>query len=702
MLFTAPSLEPPPPREGTSRIGLWIAGIDAPISHRGPPPAAESAHKRRMKYPPTLLDDIRARLAVSQVAARKVALKRSGREFRGLSPFKVEKSPSFFVNDQKGFYHCFASGEHGDIFDFVMKTEGLSFPEAVERLAEEAGVPMPKPDAHDAQREDQRTRLQALLEASARHFEDNLKGPSGAEARRYVAGRGLTQDIIKRFRIGYALPGRHILQEHLAKLGYTLEEMILSGMLIGGEDIKQPYDRFRHRVMFPITDLKDRAIAFGGRALEKDERAKYLNSPETPLFHKGAILFNAAKARPIAHASDRLIVVEGYMDVVSLTAAGFGESVAPLGTALTEDQMKLVWRLVPEPILCFDGDTAGKKAAHRAIDTILPHLKPGFSAGFAFLPDGLDPDDLVRQEGPGAMQAVLARAQPLAEVLWDREFAAGDWSTPERRARLQQQLSHLVDKIADPSVRTHYASAMRERLAAAWAPAHRQGQSAYDNRTRTGQSQSSRTVHAAARDAYRIPGQARPFPRGGSNDKRAWANQPPAPAIASASLRRSGMVGADAGHPPYREALLTLALINHPWLIEADIERIAAIEFSSGALTRLRDALLAMVSGDISLDREHIRSQLDSSGLSKVVDLVERAITHKCDRFAEPDADAVEAETGWRHSLALHERQSMLRKALAAAERDLNAEGSEDAWSRIIEIKRQLANSEDLKLPSGG
>ncbi len=664
-----------------------------------------------MKYPPNLLDDIRARLSVSQVVSRKVALKRSGREFRGLSPFKVEKSPSFFVNDQKGFYHCFASGEHGDIFKFVMETEGLSFPEAVEQLAAEAGVPMPKPDAHEAKREDERTRLQGLLEASARHFEDNLKGPGGAEARRYITGRGLTQETIRRFRIGYALPGRHVLQEHLAKLGYNVEEMILSGMLIGGEDIKQPYDRFRHRVMFPITDLKDRAIAFGGRALEKDERAKYLNSPETPLFHKGAILFNAAKARPIAHERERLIIVEGYMDVVSLTAAGFGESVAPLGTALTEDQMKLVWRLVPEPILCFDGDSAGKKAAHRAIDTILPHLKPGFSAGFAFLPDGLDPDDLCRQQGPDAMQAVLAKAQPLAEVLWDREFASGDWSTPERRARLQQQVNQLVDRIGDPSVRAHYASAMRERLAAAWAPAyrqggHRQGQDSFDQRS-GGAAPSGRTVHAAARDAYRIPGQAKPFQRNAGQrspggGKGNWNNQPPPPAIASASLRRSGMVDADSGHPSHREALIMLALLNHPWLIESDLERVAAIEFSSGALTRLRDALLTLASGDISLDRAHVRSQLESLGLSKVVDLVERAITHKCDRFAEPDADAVEAETGWRHSLGLHEQHSMLRKALAAAERDLNAEGSEDAWSRIIEIKRQLARSEDLKLPSGG
>lgn len=657
-----------------------------------------------MKFPPGLLDEIRARLLVSQVVSRKVALKRAGREFRGLSPFKVEKTPSFYVNDQKGFYHCFASGEHGDIFSFVMKTEGLSFPEVVEQLAAEAGVQMPKADARSAEKEDERARLLALLEASARWFEDQLSGAAGAEARRYVASRGLSAETIRQFRIGYAPPGRHALQSHLAKLGYKIEEMIRSGMLIGGEDIREPYDRFRHRIMFPITNLKDKPIAFGGRALEKDERAKYLNSPETPLFHKGSILFNAAKARAASHQRHRLIIVEGYMDVVSLAAAGFEESVAPLGTALTEEQMQLVWRLVPEPVLCFDGDSAGKKAAYRAVDTMLPHLKPGYSAGFAFLPDGLDPDDLVRQEGPAAMNGVLSRAVPLADVLWEREHASGDWSTPERKARLQQQLMALVNKIADPAVRALYMSAMRDRLAEAFGSGRRN-----DRQAGGGNGYQGRTAAAAASEPYRIP--SGPQPGRGYNRERSgggggWGGrggwqrgEPPRP-TASHSLRRSSMVGGDAGRPPYREALLLRTLINHPWLIEAEAERIAAVELTSGALCRLRDGLVSLLSTDISLDREGIRSQLTGLGLDKVVDLVERAITHKSDRFAEPDAAEVEAEKGWRHTLALHEQQLGLRKALEAAEQAWNAEGSEDALTRIIEIKQQLTSSEDLQLPN--
>ncbi|MEQ1671319.1 MAG: DNA primase [Hyphomicrobium sp.] len=301
-----------------------------------------------MRFSPSLLDEIRARLPVSQVVGRKVALKKKGREYSGLSPFKSEKSPSFFVNDQKGFYHCFASGEHGDIFTFLMKTEGLEFPEAVERLAQEAGVQLPKATERNVEQEDQRDRLYRLLEASASFFEESFKQPLSAEARRYVLDkRGLQRETIAAFRLGFAPNSRSALKEHLKAQGFSIPDMVASGMLIGGDDIPEPYDRFRNRVMFPIQDLKGRVIAFGGRALDKDAPAKYLNSPETPLFHKGGVLFNAARARPLAHDRNRIIAVEGYMDVVALTEGGFGEAVAPLGTALTEDQVKLMWRSCP-------------------------------------------------------------------------------------------------------------------------------------------------------------------------------------------------------------------------------------------------------------------------------------------------------------------------------------------------------------------
>jgi DNA primase len=300
-----------------------------------------------------------------------------------------------------------------------MKTEGLSFPEAVERLAGEAGLALPKPtyqDHREAEQADERARLLQVLEASATWFEARLKAPEGQEARRYIERRGLRRETIAEFRLGFAPAPRSALKEFLAAQGFTPAEMATSGMLIAGDDIPVPYDRFRNRVMFPITDPKGRVIAFGGRALDPDAPAKYLNSPETPLFHKGGVLFNAVRARQAAHDRGRVIAVEGYMDVLALHEAGFGEAVAPLGTALTDTQLQLLWRMSPEPILCFDGDGAGRKAAFRAVDTALPLIKAGTSVTFAFLPDGLDPDDLIRQQGRDAMEAVLARSRPLAEA----------------------------------------------------------------------------------------------------------------------------------------------------------------------------------------------------------------------------------------------------------------------------------------------
>jgi DNA primase len=661
-----------------------------------------------MRFSPAFLDEIRSRLPVSQVVARKVALKRKGREFSGLSPFKVEKSPSFFVNDVKGFYHCFASGEHGDIFKFVMLTEGLSFPEAVEKLAAEAGVPMPKQDfgndGRDQARQDERTRLYELLEASAKFFEDALHANVGQEARSYLERRGLKRETISKFRLGFGPAGRSVLKDHLLKRGFTVPEMITSGMLIGGDDIAVPYDRFRNRVMFPITDLKDRVIAFGGRALEKDVPAKYLNSPETPLFHKGGILFNAAKARTLAYEREQVIAVEGYMDVVALSEAGFGQSVAPLGTALTEDQVKLLWRMCPEPILCFDGDSAGQKAGFRAIDTVLPHLKPGLSVAFAFLPNGLDPDDLIRQQGPDAMQAILSSARPLADMLFKREWDSGHWTTPERRAQLEQRLFKLVGGIADESVRGHYTQSIRAKLREAWGPIAPSTVLEQNRSWKTGGDGFSSANRRAPQSPFKSNGgaNARPnartsrspgYPQKGYSPGQPWQHSPP-----SSALRQSILAtGGTAPTLPYREALLMLAVVNHPWLLEEQTEEIANMNLTSPALSKLRNCVLSLDFAEKSLDRAGLRSHLTSLSMGKVVDHIERIITHKCDRFAEPETDRAEVEAGWRHALALHERQSGLSKALAAAEQEWHDTESEEAFARIREIKGLITNSQVLE-----
>jgi DNA primase len=620
-----------------------------------------------MRFTPHFLDEIRARVPVSQVVSRRVALKKKGREWVGLSPFKTEKTPSFTVNDQKGFYHCFATGEHGNIFDFVIKTEGLSFPEAVERLAEEAGLPLPAREARDEAREDERQRHYRLLESAAAFFSDSLAAAVGSEARGYLDRRGLRRETRERFRIGYAPGSRSALKAHLGKAGFTVPEMIATGMLIGGADISEPYDRFRDRVMFPIADMKGRVIAFGGRALDPAAPAKYLNSPETPLFHKGHNLYNGHQARAAAHTKGRIVVVEGYMDVVALAEAGIEEAVAPLGTALTDTQVQLLWRLVPEPILCFDGDGAGRKAAHRAIDTALPHLKPGSSLSFAFLPDGLDPDDLVRQQGVAAVDHVLAKARPLADVLFEREWASGDWSTPERRARLEQQLRKLIAGIADGGVRAHYDRDVRDRLWQAWGKSR--GQQMLEN-GRKG----------------RLPQFA-----GKSYAKSKSGKGEAPPARASDALKNSRLVAAGAGAAPaYREALLLRTLLNHPTLLEEHAEQVAQLDLSSGALTKLRDALLSALADENSLDTATLRTQLSKLGVGGIVDLLDRSITHRCDKFAEPHSDRAEVDAGWRHALALHERQLGLRRSLDVAERAWHEDRSEEAFARICELKRQL------------
>lgn len=659
-----------------------------------------------MRFSPHLLDEIRSRLPVSQVVGRKVALKKRGREWVGLSPFKIEKTPSFYVNDQKGFYHCFASNEHGDIFTFLIKTEGLSFPEAVERLAGEAGVALPKPEPRDQEVYDQRQRLSTLLEASAAFFEQQLADPAGAEARSYVTGkRGLRRDTIKTFRLGYAPGSRTALMDHLARHGFTREEMALSGMIIAGADIPEPYDRFRHRVMFPICDWKGRTIAFGGRALDPNAPAKYLNSPETPLFHKGRNLYNAHGARGPAHDKGRVIAVEGYMDVVALAEAGFPESVAPLGTALTPEQVALLWRMTPEPILCFDGDSAGRKAAFRAIDTVLPLLKPGLSLRFAFLPDGLDPDDLVRQQGPEAMEAALTAAQPLAQVLFDREWAQDDWSTPERRARLEQQVRLLTSRIEDAAVRAHYEQDMRRRLQAAWAPAAwGQARAAPFRPSREtgfgrqpappqGRIGGGRVVAGGGLRSPAAGGPRHASGRpgwGGGRSGLGASGLAPAHALPSSSLLNSPLVSGDRTRPGYRELLIMRTLINHSWLATEQAETLALVPFSAPALARLRDAILAAVSLDNSLDSPGLRSHLEQTGLGKVLDLVDRSVTHRCDRFAEPDAGRAEVEAGWRHALALHERQVGLKAALESAERAWHEDRGEDAFQRICELQAEL------------
>ncbi|MFC5372298.1 DNA primase [Brevundimonas faecalis] len=413
-----------------------------------------------MRFDDRFLEELKARLRPSDVIGRTVKLKRQGREYVGLSPFAKEKSPSFFVNDDKGFFHDFSSGKHGDVISFLQETERLSFVEAVQRLAGEAGMQLPAEDPQAAEREQKRQGLSDWMDLAQKWFSANLRRSVGKAAREYLEKRGLPEDQWDRFGLGYAPNDREGLKNALIQRGARPGDLVEAGLLISPEGGGAPYDRFRDRLIFPIHDARGRVVSFGGRAMNPDDRAKYLNGPESPLFHKGATLYGLPEARRILGAEKRgeqgVVVVEGYMDVIACQRAGVA-AVAPMGTALTEEQMGVLWRVSPEPVLCFDGDGAGQRAAARAIERALPLLKPDKSFRFAKLNGGKDPDDILREHGAGVLREQLSHTEALADVLFrvERE-KVGALETPERRSLLKAQLRKAAATIADTDLSHAY------------------------------------------------------------------------------------------------------------------------------------------------------------------------------------------------------------------------------------------------------
>ncbi len=618
----------------------------------------------KMRFPPSFLDDVKARLPVSDVVRRRVKLVKAGREWKGLSPFNAEKTPSFFVNDQKMAWFDLSAGKNGNIFDFVMETEGLSFPEAVERLAGEAGLALPRATPEAEAQEERRAGLHEALDMAADFFAATLNGPSGRPAREYLAQRGVTTEAQKQFRLGYALPEKYALRDHLAARGIAKETMVEAGLLIHGEDIAVPYDRFRDRIMFPIADRSGRPIAFGGRALAKDAAAKYLNSPETPLFHKGSVLYNHHLARKAAHGSGRVIVVEGYIDVIAMASAGFPETVAPLGTALTPDQAALLWKMAEEPILCFDGDRAGRKAAYRAIDMALPLIGPGRSLRFALLPEGQDPDDLLRLGGAPAMAERLSQGLAMADLIWLRETEAQDLATPERRAGLERRLREIAQEIGDETLRRYYRDDFKERL-----------YKLFGQRRETPPQRRERR------------GQPTPFgPRRGLEWGREGGDR--GPPVASAALSRSPLFQAGTSSLLPREALILLLLLNHPGLAERHIEAIAEIEFANAEANALRDILLDRASSG-PLDGEEIR-RAAAAGFASIVQRLDALAAHSTHFYLKNSAAEVDAEEVLRQALTLHRRAGTLHKDLSLAEIALAQDPSDANLARLKDIQEQL------------
>lgn len=585
-----------------------------------------------MRFPPEFLDELRNRVPLEDVIGRHVRLQKKGREFVGLSPFNKEKSPSFTVVPSKGFYHCFSSGEHGDVISFLMKVEGLTFPEAVEKLAGEAGLRMPEQSPESRQRAQQAADQRGVLEQAADWYVEKLFGPEGRAALSYLRDRGLSLETIRSFRLGFSPDSRSALKDHFCSNGHTERGLVAAGLLIDPQEgNRQTYDRFRGRVMFPIADLRGRIVAFGGRALG-DGQPKYLNSPETDLFHKGRNLYGGDIARRAAHDGATVIVTEGYMDVIALHAAGFGGAVAPLGTALTEEQLDLIWRMADEPVLCFDGDKAGQRAAGRALERALPMLKPGKSLRFALLPTGEDPDSLIRREGAGAMKSLLRSATSLSEKLWETEVVGRDIANPERRAAAWQALQALVARIEDPTVRKSFSDSFFQRF---W----RRGGTRRDRDARPG------------------------FKAG------------------------SAAAGATSGRLE-RERLMLAVVLHHPELLSEIAEDLGNVSFSAPDLDNLRQQVLIRAFEGAPLESDRLKDHLIAAGFASAIASVTGDRSLRTVAFARPEADKAEALAGWKHTFRIFQQEA-LKEEINHAEQRLAAEATPENFRYLLDLRAQ-------------
>ncbi|UUL83322.1 DNA primase [Sphingomonas qomolangmaensis] len=616
-----------------------------------------------MTLTPAFLDELRARTTLSSLVACTVKLQRAGREFRACCPFHNEKSPSFYVNDDKGFYHCFGCGAHGDAIRWMTDHQGLPFMDAVKELAGVAGLDVPAADKRSAERAERAKGLHEVMADAAAWFTEQLHGQGGGEARGLLERRGINAATAATFGLGFAPDSRGKLRAALKDYGDPL--LIEAGLLIQVED-KEPYDRFRGRLMIPIRDPRGRVIAFGGRIIG-DGEPKYLNSPETPLFDKGRNLYNLDLAQPAARKANRVIAVEGYMDVIALAQAGFGEAVAPLGTAMTESQLERLWRMTDVPLLCFDGDSAGQKAAIRAATRAMPMLAPGRSLAFVTLPQGQDPDDLVRAAGPAAFEALVAKAQPLVDRLWSHEVAAEPLTTPEQRAGLKRRLSDLASSIADPGVRDEYHADFRNRFDDMFArkPAPR----------RVFQPQRSGGRFDKGRGGWKLP-------------------DPPA----TEGTRDVSTGGID---PVLARAVLA-GLIRHPAQIARHIEILGSLKLANATLARLFEAVIDVALEDQALDSGHVLTILARSGFDQVASDLLRADSLPF-TFTQGHADEAQAMADLNEAIAVMVARPRVDAALMEATLAVQTGFTDEAYTRQIALVHERARLEarlaNLMLP---
>ncbi|MEP3247283.1 MAG: DNA primase [Sneathiella sp.] len=610
-----------------------------------------------MAFPPQFLEEIRNRVSLVDLISRRTKLTKKGREYSGLCPFHNEKTPSFTVNEDKGFYHCFGCGAHGDQVEFLKQTEGVSFPEAIERLADLAGLAMPVQDRQEQQRQKRAATLHEVMEAAASWFEAQLTSQAGTGARAYLERRQVSPEATAAFRLGFAPSSRTAMKEALIARDIPENLLIEAGLVIKPDDGRGSYDRFRDRLMFPIGDRQGRVIAFGGRALG-DAPAKYLNSPDTPLFHKGHILYNMADARKKAYDAGNVIVAEGYMDVIALAEAGFKQSVAPLGTAVTEDQLRILWKMAPEPIMCLDGDAAGWRAALRAAERALPLLVPGQSLRFALLPEGVDPDDLIKEQGREAMADIVSKALPLSELLWKKEFDQHPHDTPEQKAAFERSLMGLCADMQDQTVRDYYTRYFKDRL---WKWNRASGKS---------QNKRERPKKSGER-----------FGRFANQNQRFASNQASETPIARATKIGRG------------EELLLLTIVNHPEILESYFDEFASMQLSSADLDRLHRAIIEIAASESDLDYDSMKHHLSIRSHFDLVQKMGNLTTGALDWFVGRDAALEDATRGWLHLLARYKRE-FLRKELVIAEEVFGKDATRENLDRLNAARNALQSAE--------
>ena len=581
-----------------------------------------------MALPASFLDELRARTPLAAIVGRRMRLARSGRQWKGCCPFHGEKTPSFYVYED-GHYHCFGCGAHGDAIGFIMQSEGAGFMEAVERLAAEAGLEVPKPSPEAAATEQRRLDLAAVLEAAQASYHRRLFLPEGRLALDYLRGRGLSEPTIHRFGIGWSGEGRGAVAADLGRDGVTQDQLVDAGLMRRDDETGRPFDLFFNRVMFPIRDRRGRVISFGGRILG-DGQPKYVNGPETALFSKRRTLYALDLAREAVRGGAPLVVVEGYMDVIGLAQAGIGGAVAPLGTALTEEQLEELWRLVPAPILCFDGDAAGSRAAARAAELALPLLAPDRTLRLARLPSGEDPDSLVRRQGPDAVRAVLSTAAPLGDALFDLLREAGGEATPEQRAAFRARLEAAARRIPDRALAGEYRRALLDRFFA-------------------GRGNGRRV--AIARSLAR-----------------------PSPAADTAAVERC--------------RILTAILLRHPMLLR-DVEHAYVGLDLPNPLATLRTALQEWAEAAEILDSQALMTHLTNSGLQAEADQALARVPVPLPACASSAAMPAEAAAGWWHIFGFLNVQR-LGEEIALAEAVCAQELTAQNQNRLLALKAAL------------